>query len=244
MGYIILLPEQRQQNPTPFHNAILADNPTVYFRMDDAATPLTDEMSCSNATTTTGSPAFQQPGKFGTSIESFVNAGPGDYISGAACAFPDQVNSYEIILKRNGVPSTDEYFVGNYQNINLGVESGTGHLFCLFERSTGGGPLQVITTTLDVCDNQWHHVVVTNFTTNWQFYVDGVNQAPATGLNPPNTSTSGPAITLFTYNNKFAAGAPSENEMFIGNISMFAWWRGTALSAPQVAAHYAAYQLI
>lgn len=245
MGYIIILPEQRQPNPAAYEAAILADSPTLFFKMDDAGVPLVDEIVCETGTTQSGIFTYQDTGKFGDAITS---ASAGAYLQGTGgfgCKNPVTTISWEAIIKRSGAPATaSEYFYSYRINGSWGVQQSTGNLTFRFVRSTGGGPRQDIISPFNVCDGAWHHVVCTVNGAAWNLYVDGA-QYSDTGLNQINTSSAG-LWHWFTTADNFTSPiqTPGTIESFNGSMSSFVAWTNTELTPVQVANHYAAYLLI
>ncbi len=251
MSPIILLPVDRPSNPAAYESAVLADNPTLFFKMDDAGLPLFDEQGCDTTTTTqSGTLTYQDAGKFGDAITS---ASAGAYLRSnhpavGGCHNPNSSSlSWEAIIKRNGAPATaSEYFFSYRINGSWGVQQSTGNLTFRFVRATGGGPRQDIISPFNVCDGAWHHVVATIASngTSWNLYVDG-NQYSDTGLNQMNTSSGG-LWHWFTTADNFTSPiqTPGTIESFNGSISSFLYWASTELTPVQVANHYAGYQAI
>ncbi len=239
MSPIVFLPVDKPILPTAYDAAVLLDTPSYYCKMNDAGVPLVDEQGCVSFSTEVGSVNYAQSGKNNLSIQ-----GAGGYIHDVGtpvCASPGGNSSYEAIIRRNGAPAiNDEYYQGDRDNAAMGVQAGTGFLQARFTRSTGGGPVQTITTTFNVCDNNWHHVVITVNLTTWTFWVDGVSQG-GVGLNPVNTAFGNAPLSFFVRYQNANPWAPVPAEAFQGWISSAAYWRVTVLNGTQVGNHYAAY---
>lgn len=232
----------KKLNVEPLHNEISSDNPTVYFRMDDSGVPLTDEQGCSTNTFETGSLTYGLNGRFKKAVQS-----NGGYIRGEVCTgslqSPQLLNSFEFIVKRNGPPSSnDEYICGNYRNIGIGVEQTTGNLQVFYEGGAGA-TTSVIVSPFNICDNNWHHcIVTTNGSDDWDAYVDGIQYNFPAQAGQIDTGFIGYGVYLFVRGNFL--GTPTTEIFNSGLISMYAFYRNKTLTSTQAADHYAAYQKI
>jgi RHS repeat-associated protein len=228
---------------TPYPEAVEADSPIGYWRLDEA----------SGATTATDSWAGEQNGTY--SNVALGQAGPLQGDSSTAAAFngttssvsiPDspslemantQAFSADAWIKTS---STAQQVIASklsaspvYQGWEFGVFQ--GGLYLILVNSWSGNAIDVITSHT-VNDGAWHHVAVTYDGSSTGggviFYVDGQTVSSTIAVNSLNaTSVSNAPLTI--------GQRPSNVYPFNGDISDVAIYRNQ-LSADRILAHYQA----
>lgn len=218
---------------TQYHDAVLADSPQHWWRLNDAG-PTTAADS--------GSPGGNNATKTGTL--TWAQSGPTQDAGAAAVKFDGSTGyladgniynapaafSVEAWIRSNGQQNTIQEIVRKGGNVwFLRVGDGVGGL-AYFWVADNSANLYSVAGTTHVDDGAWHHVVGTWDGTTMRLYVDGTLQG---------TNNIG-AHTLQTDANNLTIGATySGIEYWNGWISEVALYN-VALSAVRVQAHYVA----
>ena len=244
---------------SPYSDAVIADNPTAYYRLDE----------------TLGS---------GTAVNSHGAGESGSVNGGVSFGFPgagsgtgtsakwDGVDSYIQVLDTNnaldletGTAFTMEYWMkptghrsddGNWHVLSRSdsdgahsdsfiVNSGSGASGCpghcaenvrFHTDGWGGGNHRVDSAANTAVLDQWTHVVGTyNGSNEMALYLDGVQVAFEADITVGPGAEAVGDLFIGTLGTCCAGGAD-----YAGYLDEVAVYNGTALSATQVAAHYAA----
>ncbi len=216
---------------------VLADSPTVYYRLGDTAAPAVPSPGLGvNAAAVGAGPSFGLPGATADGDGAVLFAGNGtDYLQtasspGTAYNLGDGPFSIEFWYLWGGYASG--------QTIANSLGKGTG-AYVVRLNSTGkwvvrkSGTGDCFVTTASFNDQaSWHHVVVTRLlATQPHIYVDGVDQAGTHTAQTFADSTTGfsPGVDAAAV----ATGA------WVGRLDEVALYK-SALSQGQVLAHFAA----
>jgi Concanavalin A-like lectin/glucanases superfamily len=224
--------------PTTYRDAVLADQPRVYWRMDDAAgaRSAADATGFGTAAVVTGGVGFRQTGPLTTTPNGAALFGGSGSLGSAVPLSPLSSFSEELWFSTTSTTGGKLVGFGSAQGATSSSYdkhvylSGSGQLY--FGVYTGV-PVTVSTTGA-YNDGAWHHVVATQDASGMSLYVDGVLQA-----SDPTTTSEG-------YTGYFRVGGDNLNgwpgqpatpyvTALIDDVALYT----TPLVAAQVQAHYA-----
>ncbi len=235
----------RTINEAAYPNAVLGDSPVAFYRLDDSGSTMTDA----------GSHALN--GSYGSSVVRGASGLVPNTIDPAA-TFPGgswSANSIATVPQNSLLqPSSvsveawvDEAAansVGTIDLVSYGSQSGgQGYTLQISPSNTiewymttsgGVGNVDLVGATV-LTPGASYHIVATYDGSNAKIYVNGVLDASSSGGSPITYAGIG------TYGLSLGAAQSSSRKIFNGtldDVSVF----GSALSATQVAAHYAAAQ--
>jgi hypothetical protein len=229
----------------PFGQAILADHPIGYWRLDETSGAVAHDSIAGNNGAYTPKVLLGQPGdnlvdthpaaRFGflATTNSCVTNITVDFATTGNAAF-----SVEAWVK-GGAQTTDAglitkgYGAGGEQfNLDCG---GGSHAFRFFVRDASGATHGAVSGV--VPDNQWHHLVGVCDQLNGHvyLYVDGL--LAASGTIGVNTGLLGSALPVSFGARQSGAGTANDFQ-FVGYMEEVAIYR-YALGSNQVTAHYA-----
>jgi len=234
--------------PTPSYplgQAIVADHPLGYWRLDETSGTVAHDYVAGNngiySKVLLGQPGDKLVGtnkaaRFGflATTDSCVSNVPIDFATTGNAVFSVEV------WANGGAQTTDAGLItkgygsgGEQFNLDCG---GGGHAFRFFVRDAGGG-VHAATSSV-VPNSQWHHLVGVCDQINGHvyLYVDGVNVASSTiAVNTGLLSSSLPV----TIGARQSGPATANDFQFIGYLEEVAIYK-SALNASQVTAHYVA----
>jgi hypothetical protein len=218
-----------------YQDVVLADSPTVYYRLGDTAAPAVPTNGLGVNCAATGVPAFGVAGAVvgdtNTAV-SFPGSAGTDYLQtasspGTAYDLGDGPFSIEFWYKTNDTAAdhntlskgTGSYIMRHLAGGTWAFRlSGTGNCF--------------VTTAAFTDTTKWHHVVVTRvLATQPTLYVDGVAQAGT-----HTARTFGNITTGFGIGVDVAAKPTGAWNGYIDEVALYQ----TVLSAAQVLTHYQA----
>lgn len=229
----------------PFGQAILADRPLGYWRLDETNGLVAhDYLNGNNGSYTPqvqlGLPGYNlvdrhRAARFGALgvLNSCVTNGSADFATTGNATF-----SVEVWLN-GGTQTTDAGLItkgygsgGEQFNLDCG---GGNHAFRFFVRDAGGG-VHAATSSV-VPNNQWHHLVGVCDQVNGRvvLYVDGMSAA--SGTIATNTGLLG-STRMVSFGARPSGAATGYDLQFTGYLEEVAIY-GAALSAARVAAHFA-----
>ncbi|MFT5499055.1 MAG: hypothetical protein ACI9TH_004470 [Kiritimatiellia bacterium] len=169
-----------------FINEISADNPTSWWRMDDASSPLADAVGGANAVVT-GAPLFQEPGA-GPGTGSSLRFDPADGGDFAQAANVIITTSFSVELwARSATSAWNEFgWLSSERGANgflLHPESGLTS-WRGFVVNNAGSFEQIGSHSPGVIDDAFHHYAITFDapSTTGTMYFDGVQVAQNTGM--------------------------------------------------------------
>lgn len=211
---------------------VLADSPLVYLPMD--ALPPTKQGTYSGALAQSGvTVSADAIGDTG----SFVFNGSTSWVSLADFDFTTATFSGEIWVK-GGTTTSDSRILYFYPtNTNFLVKLFTnisGHIAIQYGSYSSGH--KTATSSVDVHDGQWHHVVFTHNAGTLTLYVDGNQVAQQTAVGYSNN----PAASKFWIGaSAHGTAAGGTGNWFAGQVDNLALYE-SVLSPTRIAAHYAA----
>ena len=226
-----------------YSDAVLADAPAGYWRLDEPAGPAASSGTVPLALTATGGPTFgatSGPG-LGTAV---LFDGVDDHLRHATAADANGLRrasaapsySLEAWVMPTNVTGTAGIYVhrlaANTTQAALFLGAGGQVLVDLGNGTAGSGRWA---TAYSVPAGQWTHLVPTydSATTTWRLYANGVLVDTLVRAAPATVATSGfVSIGSATTNGTAAA-------FFPGRVDDVAVYPGTVLSPERVAAHYA-----
>lgn len=212
----------------------MAKSGVAWFKFDEASGNVTDSKGTAVGTVTG---ATRIAGVSGNAL-SFT-AGSSHNVQFSTKVIPLGKRVVRIRFKRNGNPTTNEYIYSNcigsaYHGDNVYINS-SGQLVWISNKGTSGTPRFTLTTTISICDNQWHDILlVWDGTTNSnavKIYVDNMNTSniEGTALSTETTIqqynlTIGRTYTSTTptYSN-YLTGAIDEFEVYSDIINPFSY---------------------
>jgi hypothetical protein len=216
---------------TVYEKAVLADSPSVYYRLGDASAPAVPDSGAGGVNATqAGTVTFAQPGAFSGDSNTSVSF-PGTATNflqtastpGSAYDLGDGAFTLECWFKNGATPAATQDLFGKQGTGCYVVRmDATGHLIL---NASGVGNCFV--TTAAFTDTNWHHLVITRVAaTQPHIYVDNVDQA--------GTYT---ARTFADSTNQFDIGRSGTANYFNGRIQDLALYK-SALSSTRVGVHY------
>jgi hypothetical protein len=219
-------------SPPPYALAVLADHPLAYLRFEEQAAPLKDTANGGASWTPVGGPLLALAGRVGGGAEfdggnRFELAAGLDFPGTAPYTMEAWVDAFV------GDTSYRRLLGGDYKS-----QTGDREAFTILVVNSGGGDAITVerfangtnlATAAPYTRNEWHHVAHVYDGTQLLLYLDGVQSRSA-----PDTQSRPPAPTPFQVGG-FGSGFPE----FAGRLDEVAVY-GQALSAGQIAAHFAA----
>jgi len=208
---------------------IKADNPVSYWRLDDASGPALDQMGANNGTYSAGV-TRNQPGAIGDGDAAVDLNGTSGYITApdsASLRLGDGPFTLEAWVNR---PTLGTTFPGDQEQVfdksDGGYQVNIQNNIVFFEQAAG----TTIARATRSMGTGWHQIVVTKNGATVKIYLDGTD-ATGTVTNKTLTDGSGPLV--------LGARRGLSSAFLDGSMDEVAIYK-TALSASQVAAHYAA----
>ena len=235
------------QSPTyPFGQAVLADGPIGYWRLDETSGTLAHDYLAANNGTYSASVLLGQPGykllDTHTAARFGFLAASNSCVTNIAVDFATSGNAaFSVEAWVNGGSQTTDAglitkgFGSGGEQFNLDCGGGS-HAFRFFVRDATGNAR--LATSSVVPNNQWHHLVGVCDQANGfvRLYVDGVNVAQ--GSITPNSGILGSTSSVSIGSRQAGLGTAYNNQ-FVGYMEEVAIY-GYALSASQVLTHYQA----
>jgi hypothetical protein len=210
-----------------YYTTVLSDSPISYWLLDEAAGGTASDVKDGNVGSYQGGFTLQQPGPgTGNGIFGVLFNGTTGYVN---CGTAANLNlsrgfSLEALVKTAATTGA----IASHGSGSWYIRVGGGHLDFL-KSQTGS----IVTGTITINDNAWHHVVVTvDASGNVVLYVDGVVDVTTTTA---QTFTATQVATI----GRDTTGASAGADFLTGTISNVAVYN-TALSAARVTAHYGA----
>jgi glucose/arabinose dehydrogenase len=208
---------------------VKADNPAAYWRLDDSGSTAADQMG-SNSGTYSAGVTRGQPGATADGDTAVDLNGTSGYISvndASALRLADGPFTLEAWVNRPTLGATypgdqEQVFDKNDGGYQINIQNNV-----VYFDQAGIGTIARATTTMGT---GWHHIVATKNGATVHIYQDGVE---VTGPVTNKTLTDGSAKLVL------GARRGTSTAFLDGQLDEVAIYR-TALSAAQVAAHYAA----
>jgi hypothetical protein len=234
----------RTINEAAYPNAVLADHPVAFYRLDDTGTTMADA-GTNGLNGTYGSAVTHGAGSL---VPNTIDPGTG-FNGGAWSATKIATVAQSSTLQPANV-SIEAWVseksinsAGFIDLVSYGSQSGQGYTLqlttsntlSLYLSTTGGSSYVAATTVLT--PGSAYHVVATYDGANAKIYINGTLEG---------TSTGGTAISyagIGTYGLSIGAGQNTGRQVFNGtldDVSVF----NAALTSTQVSAHYAAGQVV
>jgi hypothetical protein len=215
---------------TVYQRTILADTPSVYYRLGDASAPAVPDAGAGGVNAVTvGTPTFAQAGAFAGDTNKSVS------FPGTSGNFLQTATSPGSVYDLGDGPFTIEcwFKLGSTLTLmDLLGKQGTG---CYAVRIDATGKLSLnnsgigncFITTSTVTDSNWHHLVITRVAaTQPILYLDGVSKA--------GTYTARAFVDSIS---QFDLGRSGTANMFHGQLQDVAIYK-SVLSPTKVTAHY------
>jgi hypothetical protein len=217
-----------------YQQAVLADGPVAYWRLGETSGTLADDAVGSNDGTYTGGFTLGQPGALaGDSNTAITLNGSSGYVNvGNKAALRPANVTFEAWVKPSTVAPDDSWIggVGNtgFNGYSLAMQNNVGQLKWTVRN---GSSSTVSALGPSIAAGTWHHVVGTHDGSQAKLYVDGVLE----------DVRSAPFALGYGVSVDFYLGAFDLNALrrWPGSLDEVAIY-STALSATQIAAHYAA----
>ncbi len=235
---------EKQTLPPAVRGEILADGPVAYWPLDEAAgaTAATDRTGASGKPSLTvtqvgsgGTVDFGAAGVSDPDVSSAVAFTPVDASNGK-CLLSSRFesltpNTAEAWVRVIGIPATTPRIVfdvtpvsGNNDSLTIQVNDTTGYAAAKFYFAAGL-TTYTATSSVNVCDGNWHHLAAVISGGSLYIYVDGVSTSTAAA-----GWTSSPCL---------ARAGGGGTQMLSGALAHVAI-HTSALSSTRIAAHYAA----
>ena len=230
---------------SPYATAVLADHPVSYWRLNDApGSSVAADQESLNPGAIGGSPTFQQPGPSGITDGAAIEFTGGQWIDVGSNLMTANLWSVEVWFKLSSSqvapcatgpqgPDTCSIWIDG-GGFGDGIEVRKSGQLAGIVWADGCCTRYEITSPQSYADGAWHYAVLTRNSSSFTLYIDGV----AVESTPTGASTT-------YYGSNPPAGATIDNDPphaepgFEGDLSEVAYYN-YALSATQVAAHYAA----
>lgn len=205
-----------------YSSEILADNPVVYYQMNEASgNPQDSSGNSRHITSTTGTPDYSLPGPL--AIGSGIRLNGGEYFVRSSVV-STVTNNFTIDgwFKIEAVTQQDEVLVHNGDSASNGwgmVVNNTGTLQFL----AGGVTFGPDSATL-INHGHWVHIAVVRRSGTWEYWFNGVFDQNSGWTDTPNTPTTELRINSDSVQTLYA------------HIALYE----SALSAARIRAHYRA----
>jgi hypothetical protein len=235
----------RTINEAAYPNAVLSDHPAAFYRLDDTGSTMSDAGGNGLNGSYGSSVVRNASGLVPNTIDPAATFPGGSWSANAIATVPQNSTlqpsavSVEAWVDENVANSTGTIDLVSYgsqtggQGYTLQI-SPSNTIEWFMTTSGGAGNVDLVGTTV-LSPGASYHVVATYDGSNAKIYVNGVLDASSTG---------GSAITyagIGTYGLSIGAGQSTSRKIFNGTIDDVSVF-GSALSATQAAAHYAAAQ--
>ena len=231
----------------PLGQAVLADIPLGYWRLDETSGTVAHDYVMGNNGTYTPTALLGQPGN--KLIDPHPVARFGSLAVTNSCV--TNISALNFATSGNAVFSIEAWVNGGAQTTDAGIVTkgygsggeqfnldcgGTGHAFRFFVRDTGG-TVHLASSTVTP-NNQWHHLVGICDSANGyvRLYVDSTNSTSGTIAANSGILNSTTPISI---GSRQSGAATSYDNQFLGYMEEVAIY-GYALSSNQVAAHFQA----
>lgn len=229
-----------------YPSAVLADSPSLFWRLGDKAGPAAADTSGSLAGGIySGGVTYGQPGQAADTDKGIVTNGTNGLVSSSAATSPLSAFTVEAWIKTTTTTGGKIVGFGNRQgglDFSGNPTASSNYDKHLYMTNDGrlvfgvyDGGTETLSTPTPYNDGQWHHVVGTQGATGMAFYVDGIRFGR-------NTITTNQA-----YDGYWRVGGDNLNgwpfqpssSFFNGSIDDVAVYPG-ALTKDQVIGHYTA----
>lgn len=222
-SFVLSDPNGKYNPQGGYYNAVLADQPRLYLRLDEVSgsTTAQDMSSFGNSGTYNGTVTYQVASALADGDLAATFDGVTGYVSGTLNPAQVSTFTYEGWYSTKSIGSNNIFSTGQADHV-FGVLS--GHL----QASVLSGTTVIDPTATN--DGNWHHAAVTYDGTTLRLYRDGQLVSSTTSANTGYGSTT------------YAAGALGSNTAlcrFNGSIDEIAYYP-FVLSATRIAAHYTA----
>lgn len=160
---------------------ILSDGPVDYWTMGDPTEATTASNTASGGvplgiagSPSLAAPVFGEATGLSTDGLTAVQFNAGRYLS--ASFAPVTFGTWEAFVLRNGIPTATETVLKLNSDSQRAIEIFAG---------TGQVVATVLSSTTNVCDGKWHHILVTTDATGSWLYVDGVLEDSSIPMGQP-----------------------------------------------------------
>ena len=222
----------RRGGGTGYLDAVLGSSPSAYWRLGEASGTVADDRIGSADGTYINAPTLGVPGATGDGNTAVrLTAADSEYVNVPALTTLPSPLTIESWVNSNGLPVSDAGIAGWFQSDTFKSAlywAGTTEVR-FSSTSTGDAPL--IASGLSQLTSGWHHLVGTYDGANARLYLDGAIIAGPT----PKTLVGGASSTSFKVGQYGAPWRTYSNASF-DEVAVY----NRALSAAEVAAHYAA----
>ncbi|WP_329320450.1 LamG-like jellyroll fold domain-containing protein [Streptomyces sp. NBC_01262] len=223
-----------------YRGAVTSDAPSAYWRLDEASgTTAASKVAVTNSAGTYSNATLATTGVFGVGDDDAAQfKGTGSVTIPGTLITASTTESVELWFKT----STSGVLLG-YQDVPLGstATSWTPALYVHPDGTLRGefwqGAAAPITSTTTVTDNTWHHAVLSGSATTQSLYLDGALVGTLAGTinhKTQNYAYLGAGVSSASWD-----GVAKGTRYFTGQLDEAAVY-SHALTADQVAAHYAA----
>ena len=213
---------------TEYHEAVLADSPTGYWRFDEASgTTVVDETGNGHDLTMTyGSPTYSEPGVLYGDPESYSRTGAGPnhtyrITNDTTLSFGSDDFAIEVWAKTN-IPTQGQIFYGSSNYAHQLYMLNSGQIRWYTHSNVR------LTSTTTIHDGQWYHIVFKKDSGVYKLFIDGSLESSV---------ATGDTFTTFTSANFF--GAASGSSPFLGSYDEAALYMGAnTLTDAEILEHY------
>jgi hypothetical protein len=210
--------------PVCYRDAVLADNPVSYWRLDETSGTTAADSKGSNAGTYTNGPTLAQSGALPDTVNNRAARfdGTNDYVSaGNPANLQLNTGTVEAWIKTAGGGASWQDAINKQGAYNLAVDNG---VLATWDNTAGVSR----STGLNVTDNSWHHVAM-----SFQSGVAGGTKVYADGVLRLTTTITVLDQTLALH----IGDEGGTHEYFLGTIDEVAVY-GSMLTAAQIRTHY------
>jgi len=235
----------RTINEAAYPNAVLADGPAAFYRLDDSGSTMTDAGSHGLNGTYGSSVVRNATGLVPNTIDPAATFPGGSWSANAIATVPqNSLLQPSSVSVEAWVDEAAANSVGTIDLVSYGsLSGGQGYTLQISPSNTiewymttsgGAGNVDLVGTTV-LTPGASYHVVATYDGSNAKIYVNGVLDASSSGGSPITYAGIG------TYGLSLGAAQSSSRKIFNGTLDDVAVY-GSALTATQASAHYAAAQ--
>jgi uncharacterized repeat protein (TIGR01451 family) len=224
---------------TAYPAAVAADNPVLWYQLNDSSGPVArDSSSSPHNGTYRGGVSFGAPGPTDCGLVPGVTLnGSTGYVSNANVVTSPATFSLEIWFKTT---TTDGGWLIGFGNTVTGASTTDDRLLYMNNPGQvyfGVAPNQTIHTTADYNNGSWHQALATIGPAGMFLYIDGALAASDSKITASAQTYSG--SWRVGYNNITGWPSSPHSDFFAGSLAQASVYN-YALSAARVAAHYTA----
>jgi hypothetical protein len=215
-------------------NAVLADNPTGYWRLNETSGGITYDHSGSGSHLVySGAATLGQSGYLSgdTSTSVLFKNGTSTGVAGSSTGGSSKIDNFSMEAWVYPTAATQNAYIFATSSYTFGMTDGVGGVGSKLTVQLGGVSWDALSSTYSLSINQWQHIVITRANGVWSSYVNGVRRNTGSTANP-NVPVGTPGVAI---------GGPApwdpNFQIFSGKIADAAFYE-YPLSLTQIQTHY------